>query len=175
MTLHLALLVPRAELRHPAKKTLKPKSRSHTSALTAFPSSPVGFPVALKTASWPDGGQTTERDGSSAVTAYSMIEVTQIYCIPFLCPNHKTPFFPLRWLSSCAYCPTRLVLFLSRLLQANAVQKSLAAIHTKPLPGCEIDEAGFKTCCEMKQYKKLTTIILLNVAAYLPKDFGTAD
>lgn len=32
-------------------KTLKPKSMSHTSTLTAFPSSPVGFRLALKTAS----------------------------------------------------------------------------------------------------------------------------
>lgn len=38
-----------------------------------------------------------------------------------------------------------------------------------------MDEAGFRTYCEMKQHKKLTTIILLNVAAYIPEDLGTAD
>lgn len=38
-----------------------------------------------------------------------------------------------------------------------------------------MDGAGFKMYCELEQRKKPTTIILLNVAAYVPKDLSTAD
>lgn len=57
----------------------------------------------------------------------------------------------------------------------SPAQKALAALHSQPLPGFKMDGAGFKTYRELEQHKKLTTIILLNVAAYIPKDLSTAD
>lgn len=94
-------------------KALKPKSVLHASTLTTSPSLLWGFKWLYKQQVWFDRGQTTG-DGSFATAAYSVVEVTQICCLPFSCLNHKKLLFPLRWPSSCACCPSRLVVFLSR-------------------------------------------------------------
>lgn len=153
-------------------KALKPKSVLHASTLTTSPSLLRGFKWLYKQQVWFDRGQTTG-DGSFATAAYSVVEVTQICCIPFSCLNHKKLLFPLRWPSSCACCPSKLVVLLS--LKAKPAQNALAALHSKHLPGYEIDGVHFKTYCELEQSKKLTTIILLNVAAYIPKDLSTVN
>jgi len=64
---------------------------------------------------------------------------------------------------------------LSGFLQANPAQKALAALHSKPLPGCKMDGAGFEMYHELEQCETLKTIILLNVVACITKDLSTAD